>query len=332
MKGARFAAFAAWAAALAALTLPASSLGVGQIQAEEPQILDGQRLRDYDSRTATVLPSAAQEAAAARLDASVRWNEFGTPQSVVQHGGYVASGIDAGSAEAAARDWMTANRALFGLGSLDSLKLDHAARLPFSDAYAVIYRQEFGGLAGSDNVLTIGVKGSPAGGWKVGYVSSTLARTTEVVGERSLSAEQAWLKAATNVGRGPASIVGIDPGGMQGDWRLLDVAGLKEDQKVRPVGFATPRSGVVPAYEALFLGNGGEAMYKHVIDARTGRVLLRQDLVENLAGEQNAIVPQAGVLRRSAGCGRCVRSAAWAVHRHDADHGDLGGRNRDAFE
>ena len=129
---------------MAALTLPASSLGVGQIQGEEPQILDGQRLRDYDSRTATVLPSAAQEAAAARLDASVRWNEFGTPQSVVQHGGYVASGIDAGSAEAAARDWMTANRALFGLGSLDSLKLDHAARLPFSDAYAVIYRQEFG--------------------------------------------------------------------------------------------------------------------------------------------------------------------------------------------
>ena len=119
---------------------------------------------------------------------------------------------------------------------------------------------------------------------------------------------------------------------MQGDWRLLDVAGLREDQKVRPVGFATPRSGVVPAYETLFLGNGGEAMYKHVIDARTGRVLLRQDLVENLAGEQNAIVPQPGFNGEVAGGRRCMRSAARAVHRHDADHGDLGRRDRDAFE
>jgi extracellular elastinolytic metalloproteinase len=293
MKRASFAAFAAWAAVVAALALPGSSLGVAQIQGEEPQILDGQRLGDYDSRTATVSPSAAQEAAAARLDATVRWNKFGTPQSILRPGEYLDSGISAASADAAARNWLTANDALFGVGSLGALKLDHAARLPFSDAYAVIYRQEFGGVPSSDNVLSVGVKGSPAQGWKVGYVSSTLAREVDVVGERSLSAEQAWLEAAENVGRAPASIVSVDRSGVQGDWRLLDVAGLSKDQKVRPVGFATPRSGVVPAYEALFLGNNGEAMYKHVIDARSGRVLLRQDLVENIAGEQNAIVPQA---------------------------------------
>ena len=281
------------AAMVVALALPGSTLGVAQIQGEEPQILDGQRLGDYDSRTAVVPPSAAQEAAAARLDATLRWNEFGTPQSILRPGEFLESGISAGSADAAARNWLTANRAVFGLDSLASLKLDHAARLPFTDAYAVIYRQEFGGLASSDNVLSVGVKGSPAQGWKVGYVSSTLTRATDVVGERSLSAEQAWLKAATNIGEGPASIVAIDRTGLQGDWRLLDVAGLREDQKVRPVGFATPRSGVVPAYEALFLGNDGDPMYKHVIDGRTGRVLLRQNLVHNLAGEQNALVPQA---------------------------------------
>jgi extracellular elastinolytic metalloproteinase len=160
------------------LALPAASLGVGQIQGEEPQILDGQQLRDYDSRTATVSPSAAQEAAAARLDATVRWNEFGTPQSVVRHGDYLASGIRANSADAAAGEWLTANRALFGLGSLGSLKLDHAARLPSSNGYAVIYRQAFGALEGADNVVTVGVSGSAASGWKVSYVSSTLARET----------------------------------------------------------------------------------------------------------------------------------------------------------
>jgi extracellular elastinolytic metalloproteinase len=292
MKRARFRAFALWAGAAAALALPGSSLGVAQIQGEEPRILDGTRLGDYDSRTATVSPSAAQEAAAERLDATVRWNDFGTPQSVVGHGDFIGSEIGAGSADAAAREWLTANRALFGLGSWDSLKLDHAAKLPFSNAYAVIYRQEFGGLASSDNVLTVGVKGSQAQGWRIGYVSSTLTRDTDVVGSRSLSPAQAWLEAAANIGRGPQSIVAVDPAGMQGDWRILDVAGLQEDQKVRSVGFATPKSGVVPAYEAIFIGNAGESMYKHVIDARNGHVLFRQNLVENLAGEDNAIVPQ----------------------------------------
>ena len=80
MKRAPLGAVAACVVALGALALPSASLGVGQIQGEEPQILDGQGLRDYDSRTVTVSPSAAQEAAAARLDATVRWNEFGTPQ------------------------------------------------------------------------------------------------------------------------------------------------------------------------------------------------------------------------------------------------------------
>jgi extracellular elastinolytic metalloproteinase len=292
MKRAPLGALAACAVALVALALPGASLGVAEIQGEEPQILDGQQLRDYDSRTAIVSPSAAQEAAAARLDATVRWNDFGTPQSVGRHGDYLASGIGAGSASAAAGEWLSANRALFGLGSLSSLKLDHAARLPSSNAYAVIYRQEFGALEGADNVVTVGVSGSAASGWKVGYVSSTLARDTGIVGEATMSAEQAWLKAAGNIGRGPGSIAAIDPAGMQGDWTLLDVAGLQRDQKVRPVGFATHTAGAIPAYETLFMSNGGETMFKHVVDGRTGRVLLRQNLVHNLAGEQNAIVPQ----------------------------------------
>jgi extracellular elastinolytic metalloproteinase len=275
MKRAPLGALAACAVALVALALPGASLGVAEIQGEEPQILDGQQLRDYDSRTAIVSPSAAQEAAAARLDATVRWNDFGTPQSVGRHGDYLASGIGAGSASAAAGEWLSANRALFGLGSLSSLKLDHAARLPSSNAYAVIYRQEFGALEGADNVVTVGVSGSAASGWKVGYVSSTLARDTGIVGEATLSAEQAWLKAAGNIGRGPGSIAAIDPAGMQGDWTLLDVAGLQRDQKVRPVGFATHTAGAIPAYETLFMSNGGETMFKHVVDGRTGRVLLR---------------------------------------------------------
>jgi hypothetical protein len=103
MKRAPLGALAACVVALGALAVPGASLGVAEIQGEEPQVLDGQQLRDYDSRTAIVSPSATQEAAAARLDATVRWNEFGTPRSVVRHGDYLAAGISADSADGAAR-------------------------------------------------------------------------------------------------------------------------------------------------------------------------------------------------------------------------------------
>src|SRR5919109_1422231 len=60
----------------------------------------------------------------------------------------------------------------------------------------------------------------------------------------------------------------------------------------RLVGFATHKSGVVPAYETTYAGNGNEAAYRHVVDARTGRVLVRQNILENVAQQADALVPQ----------------------------------------
>src|SRR4051812_42085537 len=79
-------------------------------------------LPDYDAR-ATVDPSADQLAAARSLGASVQWNQFGAPSSVIRYGGALASGISAPDAVAAAKSFLAANSTLFKLGSVDSLEV-----------------------------------------------------------------------------------------------------------------------------------------------------------------------------------------------------------------
>ena len=71
--------------ALLVLT-PASTLGVVQIA----EVHDD-ALADFDSRAATVEPAAASVAAARSLGATARWSEFSTLQSLIKHGGFLAT-------------------------------------------------------------------------------------------------------------------------------------------------------------------------------------------------------------------------------------------------
>ncbi|NUT55008.1 MAG: hypothetical protein HOQ03_03355, partial [Thermoleophilia bacterium] len=103
---------AAGAAALAAA--PASAV----VQHDH---LSEQRYADLDVRHESLAPTAAQRGIVGDLRARARWNEFGTPQSLSRDGGMLASGIQAESAEAAARAFVAENRALFRLSSLDTL-------------------------------------------------------------------------------------------------------------------------------------------------------------------------------------------------------------------
>src|SRR3954471_1796876 len=109
---------AVWA--LLALAMPSGSLAIANIEDVTP----GQ-LPDYDSRDA-VAPTAAQLSAAGDLGARVTWNRFGTPSSVINFGGFVATGIKAPDAVAAARQWVNANAALFRLPSAAGLTVETA--------------------------------------------------------------------------------------------------------------------------------------------------------------------------------------------------------------
>lgn len=77
------------AAAAALLLLPGTALAAGNI----PEIHD-EPFADVDARTETVAPTAAQRAAVAALGATATWTRFGTPKTLVEHGGFLAVGVD----------------------------------------------------------------------------------------------------------------------------------------------------------------------------------------------------------------------------------------------
>ncbi|HEY7197392.1 MAG TPA: M36 family metallopeptidase, partial [Gaiellaceae bacterium] len=253
--------------------------------------LDGQKagLRDFDARTSSRAPSAIQRAAAKKLGVKVRWNKFGTPASLSRQGGYVSTGIAGKTAGDAARRWINNHRALLGLAAGAQVVLLADNRLAASAGHAVTFVQRFGGLkttnAGS---VTVGITGSSAAKWKVAYVSSSLSRSKALApGKVKLNRTQAWAKAAGALGVKSSARV-VRSAKTQGGWTYLAVGKSAKPQQVRQVAFPMVKQ-VVPAYETLVLNVGEKVGYRTFVDARSGRILARYNLEENLA-DLNSLV------------------------------------------
>ena len=275
----RWRALVGTAAALAALALlaPAASLGVASI----PEI-HGEPLPDIDTRSGSVSRTERQTARVRESGANATWNQFGTPRTLSKHGGFLATGVAGDSAVAAARAWLGANAGLFRLESADDLALYRDSRLAGSNGHAVHFRQMFDGVpAAGGGLVTVGLTGTPQSGWNIAFVSSSLTGDTRVTGSRQLSAQQAWLHAAANVGRG-TSVLGLGAAKAQGEWTIFGARGLMGLQRVRAVAVPTPTQGVRPAWETYVLDNhaGSITAFKHLVDAETGAVLVRENLVE----------------------------------------------------
>src|SRR3954451_23146319 len=102
-----------------ALTIVPSSFGIVYIEG-----VTTDQLPDFDASDGVqIAPTAAQTRTAASLGASVTWNSYGTPATVFNPRGYVATGIKAPSASAAARSWLRSNRRLIGIPSTKNLRL-----------------------------------------------------------------------------------------------------------------------------------------------------------------------------------------------------------------
>ncbi len=273
---------AALVATLAALALPATAFGAAQIQ-DRPDALG-----DYDVRSGAVQPSAVQRAAVKRLQAKVSWNQFGTPASLSKRGKFLAKGVRGKNAAVAAERWLDSHKALFGLGSTDQLELAGDTRLQSSRGHAVNFRQVVNGLESAQGgLVTIGVTGSASSGWNVAYVSSALTRDRALEGATKLSAEEAWVEAANSVGE-QVSVPEVLAAKTTRGWRNLAVSGMADLQRVKPVAFPTVRNGVVPAFETQVLKTKDSFAYKLIVDGRTGAILARQNLVDNLADVRTA--------------------------------------------
>ena len=270
---------AALIAALGVVMVPSSALSVARIDEGVDEAAD------YDSRVGKIAPTKAQRAHAKRLKASVTWSKFGTPASLSRRGKFLARGVRGKTAPEAARWYLNRHKALFGLSSIDQLELVGANRLAGSNGWSVNLRQVFGGLqAAEGGLVTVGVTGTTRRGWKIGYVSSALTRDRTLVGGVKLSAAGAWVAAARNAGL-TRSIANVLSQKVSRGWTQLAVAGVVGTQRSRLVAFPTVRNGVVPAFEniVLDLKQAKPLAARSFVDARTGRILARSNLVDHAA-------------------------------------------------
>ena len=249
---------------------------------------------DRDFRAGSIQPTSAQISRASQLGGTVRWNKFGTPQSLIRYGGWLSTGLS-GAPDTAARKWVRDNRSLFRLSDADVTNLELVAdnQLTGSPAHAVLFRQRYGGLtAGQDGLIVVGITSG-----KVGYVSSSATGSLATPQGAILSATQAWLKAATHLGK-PANAGAITNIRTVDDWTAFAVNGFRTpaadgkstgavDQRARLVAVPTFQDGARAAYETIVMDTSGAQplAYTVFVDARSGAILMRYNRVDHLEQE-----------------------------------------------
>jgi hypothetical protein len=252
-------------------------------------------LPDFDSR-ASVAPSADQLAAAKSLGARVDWNRFGVAASVSNNGTYVTKGVQGTDAVSAARQWIDAHKALFGLDSANSLVA--VTTKPFvgtTNDYAIVFRQVVDGIATTDGDVTVALVGSKDAGWNVVYASSSLTggSTAGTTGSFGLAPATAWTQAAQKAGV-KTSVVNVVGQSTKDGSTTLTVSGLSQSQNVQKTIFTTPSHGARAAYDATVTSGTGANLqsYQVVVDADTGALLYRQNQVDNFADNPTWLAPQ----------------------------------------
>ncbi|HEX6131399.1 MAG TPA: M36 family metallopeptidase, partial [Actinomycetota bacterium] len=256
------------------LVFPPLSSAVGNIE----EIHHG--LPAIDTRTEVVEPTAAQLELVRGLGAEAVWNRYGTPQSLIRHGGYLGTGVEGATAAEAARAWLDANRALFKLGSTDGLEVTAEAPLGDAGSYAVVFQQYVDGLPVADGFLSVGLAKRGAG-WSVAFASSTVTGDEDVETVAALSVVEGWAAAADAVGA-DASIADIKGSSRDAGWTTFRVSTLKGTQEGRRVAFATPKRGVRAAVETIVSDESGGSVssYRQIVDAATGQILFRESTVD----------------------------------------------------
>ncbi|GAA2612586.1 M36 family metallopeptidase [Actinomadura fulvescens] len=262
------------ALATTGLLLSATAVGTarGESRAAQPKPPDIQAEHtmkpDKDTRSGRIGPTAAQRGATE--GAVVRWNRLGTPATVTRAGAPLAAGLP-NDAERAARAYLAEHRDLFGLSEQSVAALERVAVNPIGKGAAVLLRQRFGDLpAGYDGQVAVGVADG-----KVVSVSSTLARDAAAPAPATLVQDQAVESAARDA--------------------AMTVAAA-ETKRARLVAVPTP-AGVRSAYQVTLIdagGSGGEpAAVNSYVDARTGQVLIRENLVDHADDPRWDVFPAA---------------------------------------
>ena len=273
-------------------------------------------LPDRDYRLGTVLPTAAQQKAAAAFGATVRWHALGTPKVMLKHGGYL-SGPRAGKAADVGRAWLKENAALFGVAAseFDASRLKLIGDSPFYEApdlrrmhdgksplnknvaHALLFQQVYGGIdAGQDGLLHVGL--SREG--RLTWISSTITRNPRITNTRKLGALQAYAIAARNIGRpvDAATLEQVTAKDHAGFTTFRVKSGTGDLQRARLRAVPTARQGVRLAWELNVVQahptkDSHPTAFISFVDAETGAVLHRVNSLDHFSSGHTKVLPQA---------------------------------------
>lgn len=236
----------------------------------------------FDSRASlrALAPTAAQRSALRSLaGASVTWNVSGTPRSIARPGGAL-SPSRTGDPLTIARGWLSAHSAVFGLTTQDmqALEVVRNHELPGIGARVLSFAQTFGGVAsGYGGILTVVVDRD---GRVVSYAGDPV-RAGGLLGDFELSSAEAVSRTVADLLPG----LDLDPaptGRSQGGYEVFTGGPLADVLRVRKIAFPTPTGGRA-AYAVLVVKSADEA-WAVIVDAVTGRPLLRKSLVAHSEG------------------------------------------------
>jgi hypothetical protein len=277
--------------AVAAATLVFAGPGFGVRQAPASKHGD---LRDFVRSGAVQKPTPAQRAAVRALHAKATWNSYGTPSTLMRPGGFLSKKARGATAVVAARAWLAKHKVIFRLDSVAGLRLAADSKLTGGRSHAVTFQQSFQNLkvVSGAGMVTIALLATKRGTWKVGFVSSTILGTLHLKGTAKLTAAQAWVRAAGNLGLKTA-LVNVRAQKVAKGWTNLRVGGIRDVQRVRLGSSAIGRT-AVPAYESIVLKTGRATMaYRLIVDARTGAVLARHNLTDHFSTAKQTKSPLA---------------------------------------
>ncbi|PRX69545.1 fungalysin metallopeptidase (M36) [Nonomuraea fuscirosea] len=250
-------------AALTASALPVAGAARGEPGGQAAVVHDFQAENhgepDVDNRQGRVPPPAEADRRAAATDARITWNALGTPAAVVS-AKPLAEGLGSDPVQAA-KTYLKNNQNVFGLTAESVDALETVAVNPIGEGAAVLLRQRFGDLpAGVDGLVAVGVSGG-----QIRHVTSTLSRSTEAPPAAAITAERAMEIAAADGG--------------------IDLATAITKQAT-PVAVPAP-DGVHNAFQVVLIGGaqGAEAGYTTHVDAVSGAILTRENLVDHVDPE-----------------------------------------------
>lgn len=244
------------AGALFAATVLTSSLAVGTAwsapTATDPVPDEVIPSRDVDNRGPSAQPDQRQRDTAGQRNTAVRWNHYGTPAMLRPRTDLQRRA--AGDPVQTARNFLADNQAAFGITAGGIATMDVLVSRPMGQGQYVLLRQRFGDLPSIvDGLAAFGIRDGA-----VVFLSSTLSPESATPEPATITPEAALVAAATDAAV-PTDALGT----------------TRVKLGAVPMPDASPRS----AYQVVLVTD--DVGFTTYVDARTGRVLLREDIVDH---------------------------------------------------